>query len=243
MRRKHQLVGSLVHAPGNAHAHALDQPPAKRGLQGRRRLGDGGDRSPGVGFRGGVRGEEQGLAAQEFAIDIDDAEVGLGRPQVDGQRDVLVVEGDKSGAASARQAAQRSRRHPAFFDQLADDQRDGAGLQPGQARQVRAAYRLAHVDGLQDDIPVDGAGRLAGCDSAIWPGWLGVHVRLEVRITQVPTAGTGCSKAGWGLQAKCNTASIRCGRVAGRAEMEKTATPLYFPAIRRILVKRASLSA
>ena len=90
-----------------------------------------------------MRGEQQGLAAQELAVDIDDAEVGLGGTQVDSQRDVLVVEGDKGGAAAARQAAQRSRGHPAFLDQLSDDQRDSAGLQAGQAGEVSPAYRLA----------------------------------------------------------------------------------------------------
>jgi hypothetical protein len=72
------------------------------------------------------------------------------------------------------------------------------------------------MDRLQDDIPVDGAGRLAGCDSAMWPGWLGVHVRLEVRITQAPTAGTGGSKADWGLQAKMYHKALRDPISTGR---------------------------
>ena len=71
---------------------------------------------------------------------------------------------------------------------MPDDQRDRAGLQAGQAGEVGPAHRLAQVNGLQDDVPVDGAGSLAGCDSAIGRAGLGFTrvSKCELRRSRPP---------------------------------------------------------
>ena len=161
MGRKHQAVRLLVDTARNAHAHALDHAPAKGGADRPRRAADRRDRGSGIRFRSALRGELNGFAAQNLAVDIDHRQVSPARPEIDGQRDVLVVQGDKGGPTAARQAAQGSRRHPPFFDQLPDDERDGAGLQAGEAGEVGAAHRLARMNGAQHDVPIDLARRLA----------------------------------------------------------------------------------
>ena len=186
MGREDQFVGSLVDPAGDADAHPVDKAPTERGLHGIGHFGDGGDGCARARLGCGVGGELDGFAAQDLAIDIDDAEVGFGGAQVDGQRNVGVVEGDEGGAAAARQMAQRSRRDPALLDQLPDDERNGAGLQAGEAGEVGTADGLAQVNGMQNDVPVDGARGLAGGNSAIGPGWLGVHVGLVPAVTDWP---------------------------------------------------------
>ena len=182
---KHQFVGGLVDTAGHAHAHAFDEAAPKGGFQRRGGFGDGCDGGPSAAPGRASGGKLDGFAAQDFAVDVDDAEVGPGGAEIDGEGDMLVIEGDKGGPAPARKMAEYSRRHPGFFDELAKDERNSAGLEASQAGQVGAAYRLAHVNGLQDDVPIDRARCLAGGDSAIWPGWLGVHALL-VRMAGSP---------------------------------------------------------
>ncbi len=76
----------------------------------------------------------------------------------------LDVEVQKSRPPSARQPADGSLGDPPLIDQLVDDGRNRAALEPRAARQVRPRHRLVMPEKIQRDPPVDLPRGLAGGD-------------------------------------------------------------------------------
>ena len=67
----------------------------------------------------------------------------------------LDVEVQKPGPPPARQPADGSLGDPPLVDQLVDDGRDRAALEPRAARQIRPRHRLVMPEEIQRDPPVD----------------------------------------------------------------------------------------
>lgn len=74
---------------------------------------------------------------------------------VQGHYGAFVVEMKHRRAPSARKLADLSFDYPLFRDKPFDDQRYGASLQAGDARQLRAGYRLLFPNEVEDKIAVD----------------------------------------------------------------------------------------
>src|SRR6185312_6386015 len=91
----------------------------------------------------------------EAAIEVDDGEDCLARPQVRNENDEIRVERQHCRTAAARALRSGAFVDPALLKKLFDDCRDRAGLQAGEPRKLCASHRLISADQLEDDVAVD----------------------------------------------------------------------------------------
>ena len=61
----------------------------------------------------------------------------------------------KVGPTAAREAPGGAFEHPVAFDQVLDDQRDGAALKAGEAGEIGARDRLLGADQIENRLAVD----------------------------------------------------------------------------------------
>src|SRR5689334_24002072 len=97
-----------------------------------------------------------------MGVEIGDREGGAGGADVDADdADALLVQVQEARPAPARGAADGAFGDPALANQLLGDRGDGAGLQPGMARQIGPGDRLVPAYQVEHDPAVDVAGRFA----------------------------------------------------------------------------------
>jgi len=156
--REEETLGLGVDAAGHADADTFEGAVAVCRSHGLHAMDD---------FCNGTRGfgdQRDGFAGEEAAVEVDESDDGLVGTDVGDENDHGVVEREKSGRASPRAACHGAFSDPLFFDELFDDGGDGAGLQTGGAGEVGARYGLLRTNNLEDDVAVDVARVLAGCE-------------------------------------------------------------------------------
>ena len=104
----------------------------------------------------------------EARVDVRQAYGGRLRPEVHpDDAGTLDVEVQESGPSAPRQPADGPLGDPAFLNQLIDNGRDRATLQPRTARKIGPRHRLVVPKEIQGNPPVDLTGRLARRDLEI----------------------------------------------------------------------------
>src|SRR5206468_6709662 len=73
----------------------------------------------------------------------------------------LIVEPQEGRAAAAREASGGTFDDPALVDKLLDDERNGAPLQSGEAREIGSGNGLPAADQAEQDYAIDVAGDVA----------------------------------------------------------------------------------
>ena len=110
----------------------------------------------------GVGGGGHHFLRSEFAVGVGQGDGGLRGTDVDADDDAVVVEAQEGGPAAARQASGGSFEDPVAFDQVFDDEGDGAALQAGNAGEVGAGDGLLRADEVEHDAAVDVADAFSG---------------------------------------------------------------------------------
>ena len=122
------------------------------------------------------RGHEDGRGSRrrkralllEARVDVRQADGGRLRPEVHpDDAGAIDVEVQESGASAARQPADGTLGDPAFLNQLIDNGRDRATLQPRTAGKICPRHRLVVPKEAQGNPPVDLTGCLARRDLEI----------------------------------------------------------------------------
>ena len=67
----------------------------------------------------------------------------------------LAVQIQEGWPAATWKPAERSLNNPFFGEQLLDDERDGASLQPRDAREIGARDRLTGANLVEDEVAID----------------------------------------------------------------------------------------
>jgi hypothetical protein len=98
-----------------------------------------------------------------MAVEINHGDDRLARMDVDGQRDQALVQPDECRPAAALRYCGVAFAHPFLRQQLLDDLRHRAALQPRLPGELRARDRLLCPDQLENDVAVDPPRRDARC--------------------------------------------------------------------------------
>jgi hypothetical protein len=159
--REDQAMGHRVYPPGKADAYAFKGVAGMASAHLLHALDDAAD--------GPLRVcvEHNILAGEKTSVQVNDRDDCAMRAHVRDQHDELVVEREQCRAASPGPGDDAAFIDPPLVQELFRDQRDGAWLQAGEPGEVRAGNRLPRADEFEDDVPVDVARNLAGCESRV----------------------------------------------------------------------------
>ena len=156
--REDQAVGAGLEAAGQADADAFDLFSAAGAQEALDAFDDAVDGGLGIGGGG------HHFLRRELAVGVGQGDGGLHWADVDADDDALVIEAQKGRAAAAREASGGAFEHPVLFDQLFDDEGNGAALQAGDAGEVGAGDGVPGADEVEDDAAVDVANDFGGGD-------------------------------------------------------------------------------
>ena len=103
----------------------------------------------------GIGGGRHHFLGSEFSVDVRQRHGDLKRPDIDSDDDAIVIEAQKCRPPAARQPSRGTFQDPVAFNELLDDQRNGAALQAGNAGEVGAGDRLLGTNQVEDGSAVD----------------------------------------------------------------------------------------